>query len=186
MFGGREIGLVDGYHECASLPREATTNDLRWRFAVVMDTDRKDNPDWYFDFELYSHLLQEMVPLITHSEERVLTFEEQELDSLAAALAHLRGIDDGDREPFREIRLAEHGYLAALIVTEYWAFCGGPSPYSDSYTLSFFTREYLGEEFRAACCIVCERIGAEIVRECTASPTPVHSPWWKRVLRKLS
>lgn len=186
MFGGRDIWLVDGYHECTRVATETTTNDLRWRFAVVMDTDRKDNPNWYFDFELYSHLLEEMVPLITHNEERVLSFEEQEFDSLASALAHLEGIDEGDSQPFREIRLAKHGHLVALIATEYWAFCGGPSPYSDSYTLSFYTREYLGEEFRAACRLVCERTGAEIVRECTASPTPVHSSWWKRVLRKLS
>ncbi len=49
--------------------------------------------------------------------------------------------DTSDFEAPEQIELSTHDGGRLLIVTEFWCRCGGPSPYSDSYTFSFYTED---------------------------------------------
>ena len=73
--------------------------------------------------------------------------------------------------------------------TEFWSQCGGPSPYSDSYTVSFYSDEpELDEAIRGAILRRCAEAGLRVANERTETPgsvriaPPPAERWTKRIM----
>jgi hypothetical protein len=59
----RTLCLVSGYHPHCFPPVRAYVHELRHRFAVVLNTFRRDKVDMYFDADLFLNL----VPSLCHA-----------------------------------------------------------------------------------------------------------------------
>ena len=77
--------------------------------------------------------------------------------------------DEEDREPPPFIYAYKNKKLICIGVTEYWVNCGGKQPYSDSYTISIYTKNDLSSQLQRECFKLCKESGIEI-KEIIDSP----------------
>jgi hypothetical protein len=167
-------------------PSKAYDAGLTARFAVVMDTFRENQVDMFFDADLFICVLDGICRAIPHDSLTIEVGAEQDLHSFHDLSAWYRDRTADDRDPPIRVNLYYDGRLVAHAETEEWAMVGGPAPYHDSYTLSFYTPEDRSEQFRG----ICERIGIEL----EATITDIHhaaarkepfTPLWKTPLKWL-
>ena len=138
----RTLKVVVGSHpETPSPPEEAIAASLLDRVAVVLDSYRPDRVDLYFDTELFlatsDAILQALLP---DSLEIVRSATQPSLESLDALGREWLAAPEVEREPPELLRALRSGSVVCLAVPELWAQVGGPQPYHDSYTMSFFAR----------------------------------------------
>jgi hypothetical protein len=123
---------------------------MRHRFAVVLDTYRRDKIDMFFDSSLALLVVSALCQIIRYNQ--------------------------------LSMRMAG-GAIGAIVQTEWWSSVGGPSPYHDSYTISFYTANDHSSEFRQAIEDLCLAAGASITgfyREEQAKQPYSYLPWWKK------
>ncbi len=180
----RTLCLVSGYHAATFPPEDAYAWGLRHRFAVVLDTYRRDRADLYFDAELYLRLVPALCRAIGYDGVTIRMAGDGDFPSFDALAGHYAGQEEADRDPPERIELRQGGRCSGIVQTEAWAAVGGPAPYHDSYTLSFYTDRDRSEELRRVVEEVCAELGAVITGYHTGQPDKrPYRPWWRRALR---
>lgn len=184
MENDRTFAIVVGYHDCSYPPPQAYDAGLTTRFAVVFDNYRRDTADMTFDIELFNRILEAICQAIPHDSLTIEMGEGQRFSSIGDWSAWYSAQSEDERDVPAKIYLFHGGRLAAHAEMEQWALVGGPVPYHDSYTLSFYTAESRAEEFEAICNSISKEICATNVtvhRE--ASIKEPFIPFWKSPLR---
>jgi hypothetical protein len=180
----RALALVSGYHKHSYPPPEAYDAGLRRRFAIVLDTYRQDYEGIYFDTELFLGLVTEVFRTIPHDRMAITMWEGNAFDSVEALAQSYCGMAQDDRDPPARVRLFRGADMVCLVETEFWAYCGGPWPYHDSYTVSLYTAEDRSPELRAVCEDLCSRLGTQVAGFHTGEPCKEpFVRWWRRLLR---
>lgn len=179
----KRVILVRGYHLNTPIPAPALRANLRHRFAVVFDTE--DTPEMEFDAKLFCDILHEISTQIPYDEINIELDDGLMLSSVSELLDSYSGIteseeEDEDREPPKRIRYSISGRASCHEETEFWVLCGGPPPYHDSYTFSFFTACDMSDSLAWACRVACS--GVNSLEMIDASSEPVSLSWWKHVL----
>ena len=180
------IAIVKGYHEVTPVPQFARDHDLKHRFAVILNSERASTSDVDFESDGFLEILREILRVIDYGTVRIEVDEEIEYQYIEALSAHFSSTPEEDRLPPDRMSFRRRGLLTCLEETEFWSRFGGPQPYSDSYTLSFYTRDDLGGPLESACAEACQRAPARIEEIIQGSAEPVRVPWWKKLIRKMS
>jgi hypothetical protein len=71
----------------------------------------------------------------------------EEKQKSVASLNELREVlfeepDEEEREPFLHMKLIADEETCCFVQTEFYTLVGGPSPYHDTYTFSFYVNKY--------------------------------------------
>ncbi len=180
----RTLCLVSGYHAASFPPADAYEAGLRHRFAVVLDTYRRDKVDMYFDADLFLRLVPALCQAIGYDGVDIRLTDGSRFTSFGDVARHYTGLEELEREPPERIQLSRRGQLAGMVDTEFWTMVGGPSPYHDSYTLSFYTDQDRSATLRRVSETACSEIGAVITGYHTGQQRKEpYRPWWTRVWR---
>jgi hypothetical protein len=148
----RCIALVAGYHPCSFPPSPAHDVGLKERFAVVLSSFRPEKKGMFFDADLFVIIADAILRLIPHDALEIdMGVQAPALRSLRELTERYGSQDEMDRDPPPRIRVHCGGRLVAIEETELWAQVGGPAPYHDSFTMSFYTAENRAVEFRHIC-----------------------------------
>lgn len=183
----RTLCMVSGYHAASFSPADAFESGLRHRFALVLDTYRRDTEDLYFDTSLFQRLVPTLCQTIGFDAVAIRMTEGSCLHSFDDLARHYAGLEESEHEPPARIDLLRAGELVGVVETEFWTMVGGPSPYHDSYTLSFYTDRDRSPELQRESETACSEIGAVITgyHKGQESKEP-YRPWWRKVWRGLA
>jgi len=175
--------MVRGYHAASFPPADAFEAGLRHRFAVVLDTYRRDKAEMYFDTGLFLHLVPALCQAIGYHFLAIRMFEGGRFHSFEDLAREYARREELEQEPPARIDLLKSGLLVGVVETELWTMVGGPSPYHDSYTLSFYTDRDRSPELRRVSEVACSESGAVITgfHEGQEMKEPYRS-WWRNVL----
>jgi hypothetical protein len=179
----RSLCLVSGYHAVSYPPVAAYEAGMRHRFAVVLDTYRRDKIDMFFDSSLALLLVPALCQIIRYDQLSIRMAGGATISSIEELARHYSGLEEVDRDPPACIEVWRGGAIGAIVQTEWWSSVGGPSPYHDSYTISFYTANDHSSEFRQAIEDLCLAAGASITgfyREEQAKQPYSYLPWWKK------
>ncbi len=180
----RTLYLVSGDHAANFPPADAYQAGLRHRFAVVLDTYRRDKVDMYFDSDLYLRLVPALCQAIGYEGVDIRMTDRSRLTSFDDVAHHYAGREEIEQEPPERIQLGRRGQTVGIVATEFWTMVGGPFPYHDSYTLSFYTEQDRSAELRRVSETVCSEVGAVITGYYSGQQRKEPDrPWWRRVLR---
>lgn len=179
----RTMGLVfgydKGYSQCAPVLRELHRIGLLRRFAIVLDTHRHDCVDMYFDAELYFSLVSHIADTIRYDTLLATMQDSRVFRSLKELDILFRKTPREDQEPPLRIEFHSDKVIQCSMETEFWVYAGGPSPYSDSYTISIYTHRDRSHSFASICRKVASDLDVTITREIEGSPEiPKMSGWF--------
>jgi hypothetical protein len=130
-----QVNFVAGFDAASRVPPAVRKAGLTHRTAVIQETYRPDSPDMYFDEALWLRLLDFARAFCPGAE--VLVGKEAQTPE--AFLQDWRASDE--RDPADSIEVRNQGELVLFVATEFWTNVGGPAPYADSYTYSFFSKD---------------------------------------------
>jgi hypothetical protein len=153
-----KIDFKDGFDQFCKIPSVIKELSFDHRFAVIQQTYRCDLPDIYFDHLLWEIILEFALQFGQTVDVRIVAHEgvpEVKSEEFVASFDKLGGMD---REPPEFIIVREKGEIVLCIATEYWAHIGGPSPYHDSYTYSFYSSTDISKRI-IAFLVASERLG---------------------------
>lgn len=143
--------FVLGTHEATPVPAAARAHGLTHRCALVQSTAAAHATELVVD---PTALLVALAWLdSSHARPGVLFWDEsrRQRATRGELETHYR---TRDATQFDVVRAGEwrhaDGQLAVLLATEPWAAVGGPAPYHDSYTYSFYSAEPLDQALLAA------------------------------------
>jgi hypothetical protein len=177
-----DFRLVSGYlPEIDQLPETALRLGLLRRVAAVLNDGDVPRSRLYWDLveAFVDSLGAESVTFEIDTDRATLPF---------TSISLLRQYVDGRSDigvPFSRATLYSRGRVQAFIDTEFWATCGGPFPYHDSWTFAIYRDTDELTQIRDACYRACMRHGIPICEEIRGVMAPVAIPRWKRVLRWL-
>ena len=171
------ITIVTGYHPNTPVPDRAVAANMNHRFAVVFHTDREDVDYMYFDAMLFCDVIEKMSFQLAADELKIEFDDGASIASVEGLRLRYQRIEEEVREPPLRIEFFKSGRLHCVEETEFWVTCGGPHPYSDSYTASFFTETDRSRDFIRACQ---DAVGGIEVPTVAASENPMKSSWWRR------
>ncbi|HEV3343190.1 MAG TPA: alpha/beta fold hydrolase [Pirellulales bacterium] len=183
----RQIALVAGYHPCSFPPPTAYDAGLKQRFAVVLSSYRPDKEDMFFDAELFVLIADALLQAIPHDSLDIeFGVGAPHLKSLTELTELYASQNEIDHEPPNSMKAFFGDRLVAVEETEPWAAVGGPAPYHDSFTMSFYTAEERTAEFRRICEAVACQSGVTVTafHEAERNKEPF-VPWWRQPLRWL-
>ncbi|TCJ12797.1 hypothetical protein EZJ19_11190 [Parasulfuritortus cantonensis] len=174
------ITIVHGFHPATPVPAIVYRNNLRFRFALVFETAIPDCGSIVFQSESYIGLLSIIIRNLDFDGIQIDADENNTYDSFDSYKESLFRIAEPDRLPARRILFKNNGKLTCYEETEFWAFCGGPSPYSDSFTISFYTENDMSGTFDAICA---DSRFAEMVtiRETIQGLPRPELSWWRKL-----
>ena len=183
------LPTVDDRSFAAAFLPIAAQAGLTQRVAVVFDTYRPDKgPDMYFDWALLLALLRQALSLLQWESISIDQDEKRfnSLEELTRFYETWAG-PDLDPNPPRTIRVMAGNQAVGLMITEDYTGSGGPAPYHDSLTFSFYLKHLDPSQFRESCRIACVEQGATISEEITGVPVLRISMWRKLVnmLRRM-
>jgi len=178
----RSMIIVTGYDTITPISSCAMENGLISRFAVVFCTLNPDCGYACFDATFYLQVLSEILQILEPDAVTIEACDNTTFSSVDAFAAFIHGTTKEDRQPPCRVRFTKDGALVCLEETEFWALCGGPYPYCDSYTASFYTGHSMVTPFERACRQACQYVSASIKDVIHASAGPVCLPWWRRML----
>ena len=181
----RQIALVAGYHPCSFPPATAYDAGLKERFAVVLSSYRPDQDEMFFDADLFVRLADAILNVIPHDS---LIIELGDglpcLQSLQELAEQYTGQEESDREPPNSMKAFVGDRMIAVEETEPWMAVGGPAPYHDSFTVSFYTAEDRADEFQGICESVAQQNSVVVTAFYKAERNKEpFVPWWRRPLR---
>lgn len=163
-----EITLVAGHHAITPVPKSALAAGLGRRFAVVFHTY-----GGVVSIEFFKDIQREIGRAIDHDALVIEVGESTTFESWQELEAFYAQADEDDRDPPARVRFERRGQLVGVMETEFWMYCGGPPPYSDSYTAAFYTAGDREVAFERACQGACQ-VGSDrkIVERIRATATP--------------
>jgi hypothetical protein len=179
----RQIALVAGYHPCSFPPSMAYDVGLKERFAVVLSSYRPEKDGMFFDADLFVRLADAILKVIPH-DSLDIDLGSPHFKSLAELAELYVRQNEIDHEPPNSMKAFLSDRLVAVEETEPWMAVGGPAPYHDSFTMSFYTAEERADEFRGICESVARENGVMVTafHEAERSKEPF-VPWWRQPLR---
>ncbi len=178
------ITLVHGYHLDTHIPDQASKENLSFRFAIIFETAFPEHNASFFQSRLFMALLSAITIQLDYTAVQIEADENTFYRTIDLFKEDLFKIPEDERMPPQRIFFRENGVLSCMEETEFWVLCGGPAPYSDSYTVSFYTKDDMAEIFDAACAAVCLDLGAIIRERIQGSSHPVQS-WWKKLCNSI-
>ena len=183
----RTLCLVSGYHAASFPPAGAHESGLCHRFAVVLDTYRRDKVDMYFDTDLFLRLVPTLCQAIGYDRVEIRMTDGSRFTSFDELARQYAGREEVEQEPPVRIELVRRGQLGGIVETEFWTMVGGPPPYHDSYTLSFYSDRDRSPELRRVSETVCSELGVVITGYHTGQQSKEpYRPWWRRVLQRFA
>jgi len=181
----KSVAFIFGYIKNIDYPnKQARKFGLERRFAFALDTYRQDQTDSFFDQTLFEVLLMSILNyigcdkiVISHK-----TLGEQVINDVTE-LHNILFVDPKDNHPvlFENMKIYKKGTLLCLGETSFFVSCGGPYPYHDTYTLSFYVQDFdrmLLQQHLIKCCDSNHIFIRDI---CTAGPYPQIS-WLSRLV----
>lgn len=175
------ISMVNGYHKETPVSDMAITSHLPYRFAIIVYGPISLSGSILFDDVIFYKIIDKILIVLKPDRVIIMVDDQIEVSSLAELKSYMESLPAEDRMPPKMIRFLVGGETVAIEETEFWALCGGPSPYHDSWTFSFYTKERLNQAFEVACERACG-VAQGSIKPIEASPTPVQKPLWKRLL----
>lgn len=171
--------IVLGTHDATPVPAAARAHGLTQRFALVQSTHAPGVADLLVDSSVLLVLLR---TLDTHFAATGRLYwdrshrrrERIELESLTACY---RTTPQEKHEPLSAGEWLRGQRLVALLHTEFWSEVGGPAPYHDSLTYSFYTAEDCSGVLLAALRTADHEPAAVL----TATPSPRRTGWFARL-----
>ena len=174
------ITIVHGYHVDTHIPEQAYKANLTFRFAIIFETAFQEHNASFFQSTLFIALLSAIKEQVDCNSLQVEVDENTRCRTFDLFKEDLFKVPADDRMPPQRIFFRKNDTLTCIEETEFWVLCGGPAPYSDSYTASFYTKDDMTDTFDAACAAVCLDMGAVIRERIQGSSYPVRS-WWKKL-----
>ena len=147
--GAIDVRFVKGNEGFSAIPQVVALSGLNERFAVIQETGIDGCNDWYFDKLLWRALVKYVVGQGGQVTALVDWRDEDEVP-IEKFIDDWEKIDPQVQEPPWVLFTRVDGHLTLSMVTEYWCLSGGPWPYSDSYTYSFFSDRDVSEEVNLA------------------------------------
>lgn len=141
------IDFVAGFDLVCPVPKIVKKAELGFRFAVIQSTYVVGCEDMHFDESLWERLVAFAKGYCYSGEVVVVQREGKKETPIDVFLADWRKSTDNpaERELPQFILVRNQGALVLCIATEIWARVGGPEPYADSYTYSFYSKEDIGQ-----------------------------------------
>ena len=157
----RALTLVGGYHEHCYPPKTAYEAGLRYRFAIVVHSDCKNNPDESFDAELFLALVGAIQEALDFDSQAIQLNTDLAVKSLIKLTELYLSSVAREREAPQKISYYKNSSLVCEEQTEFWNLIGGPFPYHDSYAFCFYSAEDCFEQLASRCLIVGQQLGIE-------------------------
>jgi hypothetical protein len=181
------VSLAHGYHAESYPPQRAYDHGLRVRFAVIFHTYRPDKGSLHFDADLFLRVVSGLGRSLDHDSIEIWLNETDCVQSFVELERTYANADEDDREPPIRMELSCNGRLVMFVETEFWANCGGPAPYHDSYTASVYTADDHSGAFQEIAQTICLAAGATIleVHRGNAENRP-YRPLWSMLQRLIS
>ncbi len=178
-----DFRFVFGYlPEIDRLPTMAEKCGLRCRVAAVLNYSDVPHSPLYWDMvgAFVENLDHDSIVFEIDTESTPLVFTSvREMQDLVES----RPTDYGG--PFDRATLYLRGKAKAFIDTEAYAMCGGPQPYSDSWTFAIYRETDEATGLNDACYGVCSQYGLPTLEAMHGLPDPQEPPFSKRLLRWL-
>ena len=159
-----------GFNDCDPTPKAMRSMPGLRRTALVLSPFRTGakpvNLDWENCAPLYWRLIGDISELLPEASLAIVNGNRRFNTPEAWLAAERLGFTDPDDGPDAPPRCVWTGAAGAPLVdarTEFWCYAGGPPPYSDSWTISFYSAT---PELDAA-------VHAAIVRRCAEAGTPI-------------
>ena len=120
------VYVCNGFNRNVEIPGEMNSHQSLSRIALVFSPDynKAEGVEWN-KISLFFWQIVERIKCRLHS---VVNVEED-----------CHSISEKESEAPRRVMFCRDGQLCCIIQTEFWCYCGGSFPYSDSYTFSFYT-----------------------------------------------
>lgn len=177
--------MVYGFDPYTSPPEQLIGCEDLKRLAVVFKPNLGLNTEWKYYEECYLQFIHATQTVTKVSSVEIL-WENISFSSVAEYENRLSSLgDDEEHFPPERVVFRNNEEIVAVAETEFWVNCGGPQPYSDSYTIAFYTKdkgiEYpLKEKFFK----ILSSSGVPIVDELVVKPTftqaqPSVATWWR-------
>ena len=151
----RSAVVVRG-HRPLNVPQEAIPYGLTSIIAVVLSTNRSDNPDMVIDHELWLACMQAVRQVAAATESKVFLepqrrfleqFRQRQRGPAAGSVEDYAVRIRGDRsvDDWETILWRDKTTIVAAATCERWYVAGGPMPYHDSFTTSIFVKDFAQE-----------------------------------------
>lgn len=180
-----KITIVQGYHAATPSSSLANALGLKYRFAVILHTYNPKVKYIYFQDSVFIEIIKQIAEIVDHDEIEIVMDDDIKFYQPSDLLKYLQEIPEGDRLPPRNVYFKNKSKIICIEETEFWAFSGGPPPYSDSFTASFYTRNNMFHSFKNACAFACKNMGAIIKEVFNGSTTPRKRSWWSKLKGKF-
>ena len=128
----RALCLVKGYHQDSYPPEIAYDVGLRRRFAIVLESYRRDKVEMFFDHDLFLGVVMGLSRAIEHDSIEIEMEEGERFSSLGELTKLYDQLAEVDQEPPVRIKFTLEGRLVCVEETEFWIRSGGSEPYHDS------------------------------------------------------
>jgi hypothetical protein len=166
------------------LPDVVKKASLTERFAVVQETYIEGCVDMFFDEPLWRSLTEFLRGKSPSRTVQVTRESERKPVSLDEFLSQWDRTPPEDQvPPYVLVAMADERPILCM-VTEFWNTVGGPQPYSDSYTYSFFSKDDVGAEVMAALKASPSQsrwsVASEVVTVAPPGPRAMTFEWLKR------
>lgn len=110
--------------------------NLIWLGDIIQDSQRDDKLDIFFDINLISSILNELKSRFKN----IIVIDDKDNEYIFSNWLNIQSsMEELEREPPKSIKCYSESELELLIISEPWAYAGGPFPYHDSFSYSFFS-----------------------------------------------
>lgn len=185
MVSDRLVHIVRGYHQDTPISDFTIQHHLGNRFAIIFDPFQSNLEEEDFDVEFMIAILNAISNTVDYDRFLAEFDDNTQCISFNDVCNRLRAMSDVNNQVPQRIFYWKRNSCVCIEETEFWALCGGPAPYHDSYTFSFYVRDDLSESFEAACAIACQQVDGRIGNIIQASAHPIKRSFCKRVFQKL-
>jgi len=172
--------IVNGYHANTPVSEKANNAELIYRFALILDSYHPNYDFMNFQDALFLVCLNKIVQKIDYDTIKIF-LDDKSFRSIEEFENFLHSISKENRQPPDTIQFEKDEELVCIAETELWVLCGGEFPYSDSYTVSFYTKEDMSEQMINACQVAFETEGTKIQDIIQASLVPINITFWKSI-----
>jgi hypothetical protein len=171
--------VVRGYHQDTPVPNDAKDLKLSFRLALVLPSTKPFSTVCLFDEKQFFEIVRKVISVIKCDSVVFDVDDQKKVSSLEGFESYIAIIPEDDKLPPKRTHFLISGNIVAMEETEFWAFCGGPDPYHDSWTLSFYTKIDLSLDLVTAFALAldCDPSSINLIE---ASTIPVRKSIWKR------
>lgn len=146
------FSLVFGYLPNIERKRSHEFKILKRKFSLILETYNPEVEEMYFDFKMFYCLLNLIIrnfsfDKINFIQDKTSGFVFHDLNSFFEELRNKFYLEIENEVPFSQIIFSEHESPTLLVIPESYSSIGGPYPYHDSITVTFFYDALNIEEF---------------------------------------